>query len=110
MAEAIKELLRYSILCELKKEGFVYNKEKDELMTKDEINLYDAANTYAYKLDTGDLNTNRDTFIAGAKWQSEHLSSDYAWKVYNFINLYKSGAFGFVPLQEALDKNWEGYE
>lgn len=36
-----------------------------------------------------------------------HLSSDYAWKVYNFINAYKSGDFGFVSLQEAIDKHFD---
>lgn len=104
MAET-KELLRYSILCELKRQGFVYNKERDEIMTKDERILYDAANTYAYKLDTGDLNTNRDTFIAGAEWQKkqdidkacewleEHLLDYWQQSVTdsaNFINDFRS--------------------
>ena len=35
--------------------------------------LMEAANGYAFDLDTGDLNTNRDTFIAGANWQKEQM-------------------------------------
>ena len=30
--------------------------------------LREAANGYAFDLEEGDLNTNRDTFIAGAEW------------------------------------------
>lgn len=34
-------------------------------MTREEL-LLNEANCYAFDLDCGDLNTNRDTFIAGA--------------------------------------------
>lgn len=37
------------------------------------------------------------------------LTSDYAWKVYNFINAYKSGDFGFVSLQEAIDNHFDNW-
>lgn len=40
-------------------------------MTREEL-LYNEANKYAFDLDVGDLNTNRDTFIDGAKWADEH--------------------------------------
>ena len=43
-------------------------------MTDKERELYNAANAYAFDLDEGDLNTNRDTFIAGAEWQKEQMS------------------------------------
>ena len=42
-------------------------------MTQEEKELYNAANAYAFDLDCGDLNTNRDTFVAGAKWQKEQI-------------------------------------
>lgn len=42
-------------------------------MTAEEQKLYDAANAYAFDIDTGDLNTNRDIFIAGAEWMANHF-------------------------------------
>ena len=42
-------------------------------MTQEEKELYVAANAYAFDIDCGDLNTNRDTFVAGAKWQKEQI-------------------------------------
>ena len=45
-------------------------------MTDKERELYNAANAYAFDLDEGDLNTNRDTFIAGAEWQKEQMMKD----------------------------------
>lgn len=38
------------------------------------------------------------------------MSVELAWKVYNFINAYKNGEFGFVTLQEALDKYFEKWQ
>lgn len=38
------------------------------------------------------------------------LTSDYAWKIYNFINAYKSGSFGFVSLQDAIDKHFDTWQ
>jgi len=35
--------------------------------------LRNAANSYAFDLDEGDLNTSRDTFVAGAQWMKEQL-------------------------------------
>ena len=75
-------------------------------MTQEEKKLYEAANAYAWDIDTGDLNTNRDIFIAGAEWAYEHPTSDYAWKVYNFIMDYKSGKLGEVSLQDAIYKHF----
>lgn len=40
-------------------------------MTREEL-LLNEANGYAFDLDCGDLNTNRDTFIAGAEWADSH--------------------------------------
>lgn len=37
----------------------------------------------------------------------EKLTSDYAWKVYNFIDHYKAGDFGIITLQEAIDMYFE---
>lgn len=45
-------------------------------MTQEEKELYNAANAYAFDLDCGDLNTNRDTFVAGAKWQKEQFEQE----------------------------------
>ena len=43
-------------------------------MTQEEKELYNAANAYAFGLDCGDLNTNRETFVDGAKWQKEQMN------------------------------------
>jgi len=45
-------------------------------MTQEERKLYDAANKYAWDIESGDLNTNRDVFIAGAKWQYEQFEKE----------------------------------
>lgn len=45
-------------------------------MTQEGRKLYDAANEYAWNIDSGDLNTNRDSFIAGAKWQYEQFEKE----------------------------------
>ena len=37
-------------------------------------------------------------------------SSDFAWKMYNFVCQYKSGSFGEVTLQTALDRHFEEFE
>lgn len=39
----------------------------------------------------------------------EQLTSEQAWKVYNFINDYKAGQFGVISLQEAIDKYFKNY-
>lgn len=46
--------------------------------------LYNVANAYAFNLDEGDLNTNRDTFIAGANWQKERY-------MYSIVNAKSEG-------------------
>jgi hypothetical protein len=55
-----------------------------------------------------------DGFIAGAKWADYDpfgvLDEDYAWNVYNFINRWKSGEFGEIPLQKALEQFGEEIE
>lgn len=33
------------------------------------------------------------------------MKEELAWKIYNFINDWKSGKFGEISLQEALDSN-----
>ena len=45
--------------------------------------------------------------IDDLKIEKPHLDADFAWKVFNFVNKYKTGVFGEVTLQEALDKYWE---
>ena len=41
-----------------------------------EKKLYEAANANAFNIDVGDLNTNRDIFIDGAKWMEEQLEAN----------------------------------
>ena len=57
----------YEAICTI--EDFI-NSLQAEPVSDD---LMEAANGYAFDLDTGDLNTNRDTFIAGANWQKEQM-------------------------------------
>jgi hypothetical protein len=45
-------------------------------MKEEERKLYDAANKYAWDIESGDLNTNRDSFIAGANWQYEQFENE----------------------------------
>lgn len=40
---------------------------------------------------------------------SMKLTTNMAWDLYNFINLYKSGKFGLIALQDAIDKYFEKY-
>lgn len=48
----------------------------------------------------------QEAFILGARWSDLNpigtLDEDYAWKVYNFINEWKNGKYGEIPLQKAL--------
>lgn len=34
----------------------------------------------------------------------KEIDEDYAWRIYNFIECWKAGKFGEIPLQEALDR------
>ena len=61
---------------ETKKFLELYDRDKATQICEEEKKLYDAANGYAFELDEGDLNTNRDTFVAGAQWQKENLWKD----------------------------------
>ena len=36
--------------------------------------------------------------------EEKKLTSDFAWRIYNFIQEWKAGEFGEIPLQEALDR------
>ena len=38
------------------------------------------------------------------------MKEDLAWKVYNFINEWKSGSYGPISLQEALDRHFNDVE
>ena len=50
----------------------------------------------------------KQAFIDGAECQLDHPTSDYAWKIYNFILDYKNGKFGEdLTLQQAIDKYFE---
>lgn len=42
--------------------------------------------------------------------QTIRLTEANAWRIKAFINDYQEGAFGFVSLQEALDKNFAAYK
>ena len=33
------------------------------------------------------------------------IDEEYAWKVYNFINEWKAGKYGEIPLQKALHEH-----
>lgn len=50
-------------------------------------------------------------FADGIKWNKEHaigvLDEDYAWAIYNFINEWKSGKYGEVELQKAINDNFK---
>lgn len=52
-----------------------------------------------------------EDFIAGAKWADLNymgrLDEDYAWKVYQFVNEWKMGEYGEVPLQKAIIENFK---
>jgi hypothetical protein len=36
-------------------------------------------------------------------------TSNQAWKIYNFINSWKAGNFGEIPLTEAIDKYFKDF-
>lgn len=38
------------------------------------------------------------------------IDAKTAWKVYNFVNAYKNAEFGFVTLQDALDKHFDDWQ
>ena len=44
-----------------------------------EKKLYEAANANAFNTDCGDLNTNRDIFIDGAKWMYKQFENVHGW-------------------------------
>lgn len=35
------------------------------------------------------------------------VTEDFAWAIYNFINNWKAGNYGAIPLQDALDKDFD---
>lgn len=39
----------------------------------------------------------------------QKITEAFAWDIYNFINTYKTGDLGLIPLQEALDKYFDTY-
>jgi len=56
-------------------------------------------------------------FVAGANCANcgnLEITDDFAWCVYQFLQDYKGGGFGFVSTQDALDKHfaryWEKYK
>ena len=50
-----------------------------------------------------DLNTCEDIFTDGAEWALSHPTSDYMWMIYNFINDWRNGEYGTIPLQDVAD-------
>ena len=38
------------------------------------------------------------------------MTSEKAWKVFNFIKAYQNGDFGFVTLQQALDEHFDTWQ
>jgi len=74
-----------------------------------------AAVEFAKKGDLGgSYNDLYDGFIAGSKWSDYNpfgvLDEDYAWNIYNFVNKWKSGCFGEISLQKALENFGEEVE
>lgn len=53
-----------------------------------------------------ELSSPYQAFVLGAHWADMNpmatLDEEYAWKVYNFINEWKEGKYGEIPLQKAL--------
>ena len=37
-------------------------------------------------------------------------TSEQAWKIYIFINSWKKGDFGIIPLTEAIDKYFQEFK
>lgn len=88
-------------------------------MTQKEINQ--AASEYNHKRfkANGMMDTKMSyeifmAFVAGANCANVEITADFVWCVYNFLEDYKGGGFGFVSTQEALDKHfaryWEKYK
>ena len=48
-------------------------------------------------------------FVAGANCANVEITADFAWCIYQFLQDYKGGGFGFVSAQEALDKHFARY-
>ena len=52
-------------------------------------------------------------FKEGVKWALTHpigdLDEDFVWAVYNFVNKWKSGELGEIPLQKALATKFNDY-
>ena len=50
--------------------------------------------------------TPKEAFVLGARWAYLNpigtIDEEYAWKVYNFINEWKAGKYGEIPLQKAF--------
>lgn len=66
-----------------------------------------AAKDFATKGVWGDSYRQRyDGFMAGALWADRNpigvLDEDFCWAVYNYVNEWKEGKFGEMPLQKAL--------
>lgn len=53
-----------------------------------------------------ELSSPYQAFVLGAHWADMNpigtTDAEYAWKVYNFINNWKAGTYGKIPLQKAL--------
>lgn len=49
-------------------------------------------------------------YIRGAEWADNNPNADNAWKIYNFVNDYRRGRFGEIPLQVALGKYFKEYK
>lgn len=39
----------------------------------------------------------------------KEIDEEYAWRIYNFIQEWKAGEFGEMPLQEALDRFFQKF-
>lgn len=63
----------------------------------------------AFKEMDADVSDFMDAIEETKKPSKLAITADFAWKVYNFINAYKNGEFGLIPLQKALDENFEDY-
>lgn len=38
------------------------------------------------------------------------MTTEEAWKTYNFINAYKAGDFGIIPLQDAIERYYDDFD
>ena len=83
-------------------------------MTQEEKELFNAANAYAFDLDCGDLNTNRDAFIAGAEWmaslyekvEGEHLNW-YSYHDHEYMCGFRFDEPVELPAEVYVKKNME---